>query len=83
MPFLPILGTCFSSHEEKILSAMTKQTVSPAVDDGSALGSLDPSQFNFGTGGDFGDFAPTKIPFDFSMPSTGPWNAPEQVPGGQ
>ena len=44
---------------------------------------LDVSQFNYGSGGNFGNFAPTEIPFDFSMPDKGPWVAPETVPGGQ
>ena len=48
-----------------------------------AAGEFDVSQFNYGTGGNFGDFAPTGIPFDFSMPDKGPWVAPDTVPGGQ
>ncbi|CUG66953.1 Hypothetical protein, putative [Bodo saltans] len=46
-------------------------------DDAAADGSS--SAYPSGQGGDYGDYMPPTIPFDFSMPGEGPWVAPDGV----
>ena len=37
------------------------------------------SPYPSGQGGDYGDYMPSTMPFDFSMPADGPWVAPDGV----